>query len=169
MNYHKNLSNRVQKAKATTATIINDSLVRVQGSKTYNVRIARSGNTMTTSCQCQGNKQTICYHGMIAVVRLAKVKDYKVSFCISRDHANLLARIGGKVYHIKSGNGPGELWMVAQIVKASKDWRETHLENIEKGIKVQETALENNAWSFLAQTALNNLVATRESLREQLG
>ena len=169
VNYHRNLGTRVQKAKATTATVVNDSLVRVQGSKSYTVKVSRTNGTMNISCQCQGNKHTICYHGMIAIVKLAKAKDYKVSFCISQEHARRLARIGGKVYHIKSDNGDGELWMVAQMVKASKDWREAHLENIKRGIKAQETALENNAWSFLAQTALNNLVATRESLQEQLG
>ena len=175
-NYHKNLATRVQKSKSIEVLGQTSNWVKVQGSEnTYTVMVKRIGTTLLTDCVkdtgevCKGNKYgTVCYHSMRAAVELAEAGGYKVAFCASREHADRLSHIGGKVYRIKSHNGTGKLWMVVQKVVRIRDWRETHLENIERGIKVQEEALENNAWSFLAQMALNNLVATRESLREQL-
>jgi len=178
--FHKNLAKRASKARETQANIITNDRVEVKGSEmTYTVKISRVGKVMVTHCVqnhtgeiCKGNSfGTVCYHSIAAAAKLAKSRGYAVSLCISQEHAERLARMGGGVIEIQSANGQGQLWMVAQLVEEPKlaKWQLSMLAQTEKAIREQEEILENGPWSDLAQDALNRLVATREAQRASLG
>lgn len=180
MDYHTRLAERVRKAKSTKVTTIRPNYVKVKGSENgYTVMVKRVGNTLLVDCSnddtgemCKAQRyhSTVCYHGLKTALELSKAKGYGVSFCVSREHAELLSRIGGQVLRVKSGHGKqGELWMVAQKVQKVDDWRAIQLEEIEEAIKVQEAKLEQSPWSMRAQKGLNHLVAGREALKAQLG
>ena len=61
---------------------------------------------------CLGNSNGVCWHVLAAVVHKSQKSGKSVSFCSDRAHADRLARVGGKVYRLFSGQGKGQCWMV---------------------------------------------------------
>lgn len=92
--------------------------------KQYEVILRRNGH-LSGECNlvtaigrwpCEGNRQTVCYHVLAAVIVAAKAGEARVSFCDKRDHAEQLQNLGQTVYPVESWNaGPGHgLWVAVK-------------------------------------------------------
>ena len=130
------LAQRVHKAKAAaqfSKILARDVSGRVTSvltpgseGKQYRVILRRNGH-ITTECQCQtsigdvaceGNKVSVCYHSLTALIVSAEAKDGQVSFCESKDDADKLAHTGRTVSRVTSHQCEGaELWMAVRYAK----------------------------------------------------
>jgi hypothetical protein len=125
--------NRIEKARS----IVNAGLVgvlqrdnegrpqvlRVPGSegKSYQVIIRRK-DFLSCECSmetgnlgytpCEGNKKTVCYHSIAAL--LASAGERIVVVCTDRVTAKKVSNLGGKVHEVKSWNGGRPIWIVVK-------------------------------------------------------
>jgi cysteine sulfinate desulfinase/cysteine desulfurase-like protein len=91
--------------------------------KTYEVRIARTtrgGMLSTCKCQvdgsdCPGSKNNMCYHVLAALVSSAARLKPKVrlSFCETKEAAQALVNIAGRMFPLKSKQSSKQVWAVA--------------------------------------------------------
>jgi len=61
---------------------------------------------------CLGNTYSVCYHVLAAVYSAASERKSKVAFCESQEDARRLARLGGKVYRVRSAQSGKSVWAV---------------------------------------------------------
>jgi len=123
-----NLPNRVTKAKAATnfiGVVSNGkrTTYSVPGSqgKQYRVKIRRNGS-LSVQCwleanqaDCAGNANgTVCYHGMAVCEKLAADAGKSIVWCASQPDAERLARIGGKVFKVKSHQSGSTMYGVCK-------------------------------------------------------
>ena len=121
------LSERVQKAR----NIVKAGLVHQVGERAWLVPgtdgkkylVTRRKGKLRYRCEldlgghglnwCKGNSNGfVCYHVFQAILASAAKKGNEVSFCRTEEDAELLTRLGGKSYHIRSAQGTGEVWAV---------------------------------------------------------
>lgn len=81
---------------------------------------------ITTECRCKtgigymnckGNSNghsTPCYHSFMALLKTVEGKDTKIAFCASKESADNLVHLGGKIIVIRSYQNGAELWAVAK-------------------------------------------------------
>jgi hypothetical protein len=75
----------------------------------YRNDTAPDGNGME---KCEGNRHTVCYHCLAAMVKLAKGRRMTVQFVDSRKKAQALARLGTVVEMHGEGQPKAKVWAV---------------------------------------------------------
>ena len=125
---------RIQKARAIAknglATILQRNRegfatsVYVPGShgKRYEVIVRRNNGGLSFEClldtgyghqECKGNRITVCYHSITALIEVAKVRGFQITaICKTRKDADLRARIGGQVIKVFSHQGGKPMFAV---------------------------------------------------------
>jgi hypothetical protein len=109
--------------EADTLNRVTCASVPGHNGKTYEVRIARtSRGGMLSTCKCQadggdcpGSKNAICYHVLAALVSSGARLNPKVrvAFCETKDAAQALVNIAGRMFPLKSKQSGKQIWAVA--------------------------------------------------------
>lgn len=110
----------------TTADNLNrvtTALVPGHNGKIYEVNISRtSRGGMVSTCKCQadgndcpGSKNVICYHVLAALISsAAKLKPkVRLSFCDTKEAAQALVNMAGRMFPLKSKQSGKQVWAVA--------------------------------------------------------
>lgn len=63
---------------------------------------------------CDGNSHAVCYHVLAACLVAAEVQGKTLSWCDSQADAKRLARVGGKVFTVKSAQSGTSAWGVVR-------------------------------------------------------
>lgn len=121
------LSERVKKARniveAGLVHQIRDGAWWVPGSDGKRYLVTRRKGELRYRCEldcggngysdCPGNSNShVCYHVFQALVAGAKAKGNNVAICRTGIEADLLSRLGGKVYQVRSAQGSGRVFVV---------------------------------------------------------
>lgn len=106
-----------------TLNCVTSASVPGHNGKIYEVKIARtSRGGMLSTCKCQldgsdcpGSKNTICYHVLAVLIASAgKLKPkVRLSFCDTKEAAQALVNIAGRMFPLKSKVSGKQVWAVA--------------------------------------------------------
>jgi hypothetical protein len=110
-------------AESDSLNRVTRAIVPGHNGKSYEVRIARTtrgGMLSTCKCQpsgedCPGSKNTICYHVLAALISSGtKLKPkVRLSFCETKEAAQALVNIAGRMFPLKSKQSGKQVWAVA--------------------------------------------------------
>ncbi len=121
------LSERVKKARniveAGLVHQIRDGAWWVPGSDGKRYLVTRRKGELRYRCEldlgghghsnCLGNSNGyMCYHTFQAILASAAKRKVEVAFCRTERDAELLTRLGGKVYQVRSAQGSGRVFVV---------------------------------------------------------
>ena len=66
---------------------------------------------------CRGNSHAVCYHVLAACLIAAEAQGKELSWCESETDAERLARVGGKVFTVKSAQSGMSAWGVVREIE----------------------------------------------------
>ena len=79
----------------------------------YKVRLDRS-RKLSYWCGCKGSAHSVCYHGIAAVMRVAREKGWKVSWTRGQSEAIRLSNLGGRPLSLTSERSRVTIWAVVK-------------------------------------------------------
>ncbi len=89
----------------------------------YCVSFRRGMDVMNCQCRrdtgdiCKGNKHSICFHVLAALVFTARRHKMRLTFCKTQERAQLISRTGGTIVELISDQSQKRGWIVYRSLK----------------------------------------------------